>query len=71
MKYDGKTVLVTGASRGIGLAIAAMLGENGARHVIVNSSNAANTNSAIEDLMKAGVPAIAAPFDVFSPDAVA
>jgi NAD(P)-dependent dehydrogenase (short-subunit alcohol dehydrogenase family) len=50
-RLDGKTALVTGASRGIGLAIARVLGEAGARLVI--SSKTARPE-VVASLKKAG-----------------
>jgi NAD(P)-dependent dehydrogenase (short-subunit alcohol dehydrogenase family) len=41
VKLEGKVILVTGGSRGIGLAIAAALGREGARLLLVGRSQTA------------------------------
>ncbi|WP_029352908.1 SDR family oxidoreductase [Bosea sp. 117] len=67
---SGKTALVTGSSRGLGLAIARGLGAAGAR-VIVNGVDTGNVDAAVQTLSAAGVEVIPAPFDVTDREAVA
>ena len=59
----GRAALVTGSSRGIGLALARGLGEAGAR-VMLNARDAALTEAAARALRGDGVDAEACPFDV-------
>src|SRR5688572_25827832 len=59
----GRVALVTGASRGLGFAMAKALGKAGAT-VVVNSRNAEQLGAATEMLRKDGVAASAMPFDV-------
>ena len=66
----GQVALVTGASRGIGLAIARRLGQMGAR-VSVCARNAANLERAASDLRAAGVQVLALRTDVTRGDEVA
>ena len=54
----GKTALVTGASRGIGAAIARLLGEHGA-HVIVTSRQQEACESVADEIRQAGGQATA------------
>lgn len=54
ISLEGKTALVTGASRGIGLAIARAYAQNGARVAIV-SRKPENIESAREELAKEGL----------------
>lgn len=61
----GKTALVTGGSRGIGLAIGVRLGQMGAR-VALNGRDREALQAAVGKLQSAGVTAIAAPGDVSS-----
>ena len=51
---NGKTALVTGGSRGLGLQLARALGEAGAR-VVISSRKAADLEQATTDLQTAGI----------------
>jgi len=59
----GRTALITGGARGIGLAIATALGRAGAR-VVINDLNAATCAQAVEQLTAQGIAARSAVFDV-------
>ncbi len=63
MKLAGKVAIVTGGSRGIGLAIAKALGAEGAK-VAVASRTAKEVESATAELQKAGVTAMGRATDV-------
>ncbi|MGZ4244816.1 MAG: SDR family oxidoreductase [Solirubrobacteraceae bacterium] len=60
---SGRTALVTGSSRGIGLTIARGLGDAGAR-VVLNGRDAGRLDAATRELAANGVAVHAAPFDV-------
>jgi gluconate 5-dehydrogenase len=60
---SGRTALVTGSSRGIGLALARGLGEAGAR-VIVNARDEKQTETTATALRIEGLDAVACSFDV-------
>jgi gluconate 5-dehydrogenase len=60
---DGRVALVTGASRGLGLAIATGLAEAGAT-VVLNARVAASLDAAAGTLRKRGLKVETAPFDV-------
>jgi len=60
---DGRVALVTGASRGIGFAIAAALAENGAR-VLLNGRDRTMLMRKTEDIRAKGGKAEVAAFDV-------
>ncbi len=62
-RLDGKTVLVTGASRGLGLAMATAMAEAGA-HVVLNGRHAEVLEARAAALAEAGLEASTAPFDV-------
>lgn len=66
----GRTALVTGASRGLGRAIAEGLGGAGAR-IVVNGTDQARTSAAAAEMRAAGIDAIALAFDVTDEAAVA
>ncbi len=60
---SGRTALITGSSRGIGLAMALGLGQAGAT-VVVNSRQEAAVDAAVAQLKAAGVKVRGAAFDV-------
>jgi len=66
----GKTVLVTGSSRGLGWAIACGMAEAGG-HVVLNGRDPGTLAPRREALEKAGFAASVQPFDVSDPQAVA
>ncbi|WP_053366161.1 3-oxoacyl-[acyl-carrier-protein] reductase [Bacillus sp. FJAT-27245] len=71
MKLEGKTALVTGASRGIGREIALELARQGANVVINYAGSEAKANEAAEEIKALGRDAFAIQGDVSNPDAVA
>ncbi len=64
MKLDGKVALVTGASKGIGAAIAKGLGEAGAKVVVNYSSDRAGAERVVSTIVAGGSHAIAVGADV-------
>jgi len=69
-ELDGRIAVVTGASRGIGRAIAVALGRNGARVVVNYTANEGAAAEAVEAVRAAGGNAIAKRFDVADAAAV-
>ena len=63
--------IVTGASRGIGAAVAGLLGANGYRVCVNYRSNRGAAESVASDIVKAGGEALAVEADVADRDAVA
>lgn len=63
-RLKGKVIIVTGASRGIGKAIALLLAKNGARVVVNYASNAAEAQKTIEEIKESGGEAIEAKADI-------
>ncbi|HTM78691.1 MAG TPA: SDR family oxidoreductase [Devosia sp.] len=59
----GRTALITGSSRGLGLAIATGLAEAGAR-IILNGTNAERVQATAAALRAKGFDVLEAPFDV-------
>jgi gluconate 5-dehydrogenase len=66
---SGRTALITGASKGIGFALATALGQAGAR-VVLNARGAEALGQAVDALRAQGIQAHAAAFDVTDADAV-
>ena len=66
----GRVALVTGGSRGLGLQIAAALGEYGAR-IALAARNVEELDSAVSLLAERGVDAVALPTDLSSAKAAA
>ena len=66
---SGRTALITGSSKGIGLALAAALGSAGAR-LVLNARDAPRLEAARRGLQGSGLRVDAVAFDVTDPDAV-
>lgn len=66
----GKTALVTGGSRGLGLQIAEALGEQGAK-IVLSSRKQADLDEAVEHLKQRGIEASAIAADLSQDAAVA
>lgn len=69
MRLDGKTALVTGAGRGIGLAAAHALAQAGA-HVTLVARNAHDIEAASSEICKSGGRAVSRTLDVTDSQAV-
>jgi NAD(P)-dependent dehydrogenase (short-subunit alcohol dehydrogenase family) len=67
--YEGKTALVTGASRGIGAALALELGKAGA-HVILVARSSADLEQVESAIHEAGGSATIAPLDLSDGDSI-
>jgi gluconate 5-dehydrogenase len=68
-RLDGKTALVTGGSRGLGLQIASALGEAGAR-VAITARREEGLREAVGKLEACGITAMSARCDISQPDQV-
>ncbi|KSU85041.1 3-oxoacyl-[acyl-carrier-protein] reductase [Fictibacillus enclensis] len=67
---NGKTVLVTGASRGIGRAIALELAKNGAKVAVNYAGNEAKAKEVVEEIIAMGQEAIAVQANVADSESV-
>ncbi|MGD6841984.1 3-oxoacyl-[acyl-carrier-protein] reductase [Bacillus infantis] len=70
MKLDGKSVIVTGASRGIGREIALELARQGANVAVNYSGSEAKANETVEEIKALGRDAFAVKADVSDSEAV-
>lgn len=70
MRFQGKVAVVTGASKGIGAAIAERLGAEGAAVVVNYSSSKAGADRVVAAIEKGGGRAIAVQADVSKPKEV-
>jgi 3-oxoacyl-[acyl-carrier protein] reductase len=69
-KLQGKVALVTGASKGIGAAIARELGAEGAAVAVNYSGDKAGAEKVVDEIKKAGGKAIAVQANVADPDSI-
>lgn len=70
-KLDGKTAVVTGASRGIGRAIALQLASEGANVVVNFSGSEQKANQVVEEVQNLGSQGIAVQANISDSDSVA
>ena len=70
LDLDGKTALVTGGSRGLGLQMAEALGEMGAR-VAITARKKDELDEAVAQLKKSGIDAVSYVCDLGKRDAIA
>jgi len=64
MKLKDKVALITGASKGIGRAIALLFAKEGAKIIVNYNTSKEKANEVVEDIKKAGSDAIAVKCDV-------
>lgn len=70
MKISGKTALVTGASRGIGRAIAHELAHNGIKRLLLVARDASKLAQVAQEIGEKGVEVVTIPLDLTQPIAV-
>jgi 3-oxoacyl-[acyl-carrier protein] reductase len=67
MKISGKTALVTGASRGIGRAIAQELADNGIKRLLLVARDASKLAQVAREIEAKGVEVVTIPLDLTQP----
>src|SRR3954447_26869919 len=67
--FDAKVALVTGSSRGIGLGMARLLADRGAK-VVINSRSQGRLDNVAAELRARGADVVSAAGDVGDPEAV-
>lgn len=67
MKIQGKTALVTGASRGIGRAIALELADNGIKRLLLVARDITRLSESAKEIEAQGVEAVTIPLDLTKP----
>lgn len=67
-RLDGKTALVTGASRGIGRAIALAMARDGARVLVHYGKSGKEAESVVSEIRKTGGNAVAVGAELSSPE---
>jgi len=70
MNIQGKVALITGASRGIGRAIALQLAQQGMKRLILMARDRAKLAELAEEIETMGVSAVIVPIDLTKPTAV-
>lgn len=70
IRFTNKTVLITGASRGLGRSTAVLFASEGANIVVNYNDSSAHANSTVKELTKLGVDAIAVKADISKEDEV-
>jgi 3-oxoacyl-[acyl-carrier protein] reductase len=70
MNIQGKVALVTGASRGIGRAIALLLAQQGMKRLILMARDRAKLVEVAQEIEAMGVSAVIVPIDLTKPTAV-
>jgi enoyl-[acyl-carrier protein] reductase III len=70
MELEGKTVVITGGSRGMGQRLAVRLGREHANVVVNFKRDAASADSTVKEVLAAGGDAVAIQADIADPEAV-
>ena len=70
MELEHKTVVITGASRGMGQRLAVRLGRERANVVVNFKNDAASADSTVKEVLAAGGDAVAIQADIADPEAV-
>jgi len=70
MELEGKTVVITGGSRGMGQRLAVKLGREKANVVVNFKKNATAADDTVKEVLAAGGDAIAVQADIADPEAV-